>query len=271
MIDIKLLVKNGVHFGHQTSKWSPQMAQFIWGQKNGIHLIDVSKTATQLEAASKFLEKVASEGKTILWVGTKKAAQGAILKASEETGLPYVIHRWIGGTFTNPRQVSKSVKNLLHLEDILAKSSQYSYTKKELNLFNKRAERLEKSVGGIRKLTWPIGAVVVVDVKKEHVAVKEALSVGIPVVALVDTNSNPVGIDYVIPANDDSPRSINLLTEYLAEAAKAGQVKAVEKAQESVEDQENVLEAVLAQTEEEGEAKKSAKGQKGKARTRRDV
>lgn len=275
MIDLKLLVKNGVHFGHQTSKWSPQMEQYIWGQKNQIHLIDVSKTANQLEKASKFLRSVAEEGRTILWVGTKKAAQEAILKASELSNSPYVVHRWIGGTFTNPRQVSKSVKNLLHLEDVLAKSGQYSYTKKELNLFQKRADRLIKSVGGIRKLVWPIGAVVIVDVKKEHVAVKEALSLGIPVVALVDTNSNPVGIDYVIPANDDSPRSISLLINYLAESVAEGQAKAIERAQESVEDSENVFESVFAQAdEEEDKTKKAAKPvlkTNNKPRTRRDV
>lgn len=259
MIDLKILVKNGVHFGHQTSKWSPQMAQYIWGQKNQIHLIDVSKTASQLEKAAKFLENVAAEGKTILWVGTKKAAQAAIAKASALSNSPFVIHRWVGGTFTNPRQVNKSVKNLLYLEEILAKADQYSYTKKELNLFQKRLERLNKSVGGIRKLLWPIGAVVVVDVKKEHVAIKEAFSTNIPVVALVDTNSNPVGIDYVIPANDDAPRSINVLIEYLAEAASKGQIKAGERVQLEQEDNSHLFESVFETPEEEEErAKKKA-------------
>lgn len=233
---LKLLIKNGVHFGHQTSRWNPKMAPYIWGSKNGIHLIDVSKTLHQLDEACKFLESLAAQGKTILWVGTKKAAQDIMLNAGQSLNSPYVVHRWVGGSFSNYRQVRKSVQNLLHMEDIIAKSAELHYGKKELNTIQKRIDRLIKNVGGIRHLGWPVGAVVVVDVKKEHVCVKEAIAMGIPVVALVDTNSDPSGINYVIPANDDVPRSISTLVNYLAEAVKRGQAVAAAKPKEEMQD-----------------------------------
>ena len=223
MIDLKLLIKSGVHFGHQKSKRNPKMDPYIWGYKNNVNLIDVSKTAYQLERAARFLESVAAENKTILWVGTKKPAQETILHIARELNQPYVVYRWVGGTFSNNRQVRKAVANLLHYNDILEKSEQFPYNKKELSTFQKRVDRLNRIVGGIRSLTWPVGAVIVVDVKKEHVAVKEALSMGIPIVALVDTNSDPSSVDYVIPANDDVPRSINVLLSYLADAVHRGQ------------------------------------------------
>lgn len=259
MIDLKKLIKNGVHFGHQTSRWCPKMEPYIWGYKNNIHLIDVSKTAYQLEKASRFLESVAAEGKSILWVGTKKASQNIIERYAKELNLPYVVHRWVGGTFSNYRQVRKSVANLLHYEDIIAKAEQFPYSKKELNLFQKRIERLEKNVGGIRKLAWPVGAVVVVDVKKEHVCVKEALSTGIPIVALVDTNCDPSLIDYVIPGNDDAPRSIQVLIEYLVEATKKGLAIAETKLEaKTLETEifESALDSIPGLTEEEEETEK---------------
>ena len=228
-IDLRLLIKNGVHFGHQTSRWCPKMEPYIWGYKNDIHLIDVSKTAHQLERASKFLESVAAEGRTILMVGTKKAAQESVRKMAKELNLPFVMHRWVGGTFSNFRQVRKAIANMLHFEDILAKSEQFPYNKKEFNTLKKRVGRLNNIVGGIRNLSWPVGAVVVIDVKKEHVCVKEAATMGIPVVGIVDTNSDPEMINYVIPANDDAPRSINVLMDYMAEAIRRGQEIAATK------------------------------------------
>lgn len=234
MIDARLLVKNGVHFGHQTSRWCPKMKPYIWGYKDDIHLIDVSKTAFALEQAAKFLEAIASEGRSILWVGTKKAAQGIITRTAQELNLPSVAHRWVGGTFSNYRQVRKSIQKLLHYEDILSKSEQYPYNKKELNTLRKKAERLNILVGGIRNLAWPVGAVVIVDVKKEHVAVKEAIATGIPIVALVDTNSDPSHITHVIPGNDDAPRSIEILIDYLAKAVQKGQAVAASRPKEEL-------------------------------------
>ncbi|OGB97402.1 30S ribosomal protein S2 [candidate division TM6 bacterium RIFCSPHIGHO2_12_FULL_36_22] len=222
MIDFRDLVKRGVHFGHQTSKWCPKMAPYIWGHKNGIHLIDVAKSAQAIERAAKFLEEVAAQEQSILWVGTKKPAQITVETIGKKLNMPYVTYRWIGGTLTNFSQVKKSVTKLLHYEDILAKSENFSYTKKELNVFSKLVGRLQKTVGGIRSLKWPLGAVVLIDVKKEDTALREANIAGIPVISLVDTNSDPSLVDYIIPGNDDSPKAINFVMNYLAEAVERG-------------------------------------------------
>ena len=228
------LVKAGVHFGHQKSRWCPKMEQYIWGYKNKVHLIDVSKTAFQLDKSEKFLESIAAEGKTVLWVGTKKAASKTIQEIAVKLNQPYVNHRWLGGTLLNFSQVKKSLTRLLHYEDILAKSeSNPFYTKKELNLYRKTADKLEKTVGGIRKLALPVGAVVVVDVSKEQSAVKEAVLMGVPVVGIVDTNSDPSLVDYVIPANDDSVQSVGLILNYLADAVVRGRDAAAKKSKEA--------------------------------------
>ena len=233
MVDFKDLAKAGVHFGHQTSRWNPKMAPYIWGHRNGVHLIDVSKTAVMLERAAKFLESVAAQGKQILWVGTKKPAQAFVAQA-RDVKMPSVTHRWIGGTLTNNLQVRKSITRLLHYEDILEKSEKFPYNKKELGVFQKIAHRLEKNIGGIRNLRWPVGAVVLVDVRKEQTALKEAVSMGIPVVSLVDTNGDPYGVDYVIPGNDDSPRAIKIILDYLLQAAQKGQEIAARKKEEKL-------------------------------------
>ncbi|MEX0940529.1 MAG: 30S ribosomal protein S2 [Candidatus Babeliales bacterium] len=252
MIDFKKLVEAGVHFGHKKSRWNPKMEPYIWGFKNNIHLIDVSKTARQLEKAAKFLESVAAERKKILWIGTKKAAQEVVVQTAQELGYPCVTHRWIGGTLTNFSQVKKSITKLLHLEDVIKKSEQSHYTKKEIVSLQKMVDRLQKNVGNIRNISWPIGAIVIVDVKKEQTALREAAVMGIPVVALVDTNSDPADVDYVIPANDDAPKSIRLIIDYLAEAVKAGQQKATEKpTQERQETEEEEAARLLEESEED--------------------
>ena len=233
MINFKELVKAGVHFGHQSSRWCPRMAPYIWGQLGGIHLINVAKTAVQLEKAAKFIENTMAEGKTVMWLGTKKPAQSIVNEAAQAVGMPYITHRWIGGTLTNNSQVRKSVTKYLHLKDVIAKADRTRYTKKEFSVFQKMVSRLEKNIGGIVNMTWPIGAIVVVDVRKEYSAVKEAMALGIPVVALVDTNCDPLGIDYVIPANDDSPKAIKIVVDYLQTAASRGKALADAKKAEA--------------------------------------
>jgi small subunit ribosomal protein S2 len=228
------LIKSGIHWGHQKSRRNPKMDPYIWGSKNNVSLIDVSKTAHQLEKAAKFLEEIAAQGKPILWVGTKKPAQESIFSVATALNMPSVTHRWIGGTLSNYSQVTKSRTKLLHYEDVLARSEKFPfYTKKELNVIQKAVERLQKNVGGIRSLTWPIGAIVLVDVIKERSALKEAARMRVPVVALVDTNADPSLVDYVIPGNDDAPRAIKVVIDYLAEAARKGaevaQTRQVEK------------------------------------------
>jgi len=223
MIGLRQLVEAGVQFGHVTSKRNPNMDPYIWGVKNRVNLIDVSKTALQLERAAAFLKDVAANGGQILWVGTKKVAQAAIKENAEKLEMPYVDHRWVGGTLSNHLQVKKSVTKLLHYEDVVARADKFPYyTKKELGSMQKHASRLEKIVGGIRKMTWPVGAVVLVDIGRTESALKEAAKMGIPVVALVDTNDDPSQVDYVVPANDDAASSVSLILNYLGNAAAEG-------------------------------------------------
>ena len=267
MIDFQKLVKAGVHFGHQTSRWNPKMAPYIWGFKNKVHLIDVSKTAYQLERAAKFLESVTADGKTVLWVGTKKPAQPAIEAVAAISGMPYVKNRWVGGTLSNFGQVKKAVTKLLHYEDILSKSEQFPhYTKKEFNVFKKTAERLEKSVGGIRMLKWPIGAIVIVDVGKEFSALKEAEMMGVPVVAVVDTNCDPSRVDYVIPANDDAEQSIRVVLDYLGDAVVRGKEAARNR---GVEEQEALAtaEATMMPDQEEGTSEERTRASQARAKS----
>lgn len=266
MVSLRDLVKARVHFGHRTSRWCPKMAPYIWGEKNDIHLIDIAKTSALLERAARFLEAVAADGKQILWVGTKKAAQECIKNTAQELDGPCVTHRWIGGTLTNYPQVKKSVTKLLHLEDIIEKADQFSYTKKELNKFQKNVGRLRANIGGIANMQWPVGALVVVDIQKEHAAVREALRSGVPVVALVDTNADPTGIDYIVPANDDAVSSITFVVNYLKGAVAEGLKKAKERKTqepaeviEETEGQESTTKNASNKTDETAKAKPVAK------------
>ena len=234
MVDIKELLKAGIHFGHRTSRWSPSMKPYIWGAKNKIHLLDVAKTAFLLNRATQFLTEIANNGGEVLWVGTKRAARIAIEATSSKLDQPYVIHRWIGGTLSNFSQVKKAMTRLLHLRDIVEKAEKNGshHTKKELSMLTKEMQRLEKNVGGILNLSYPPAAVVVVDALKERAAVHEALRLGIPVVAMVDTNTDPSGINFVIPSNDDAPRSIECILGHLSGAVEVG-AKAFAKKKEA--------------------------------------
>jgi len=234
MIDLKKLVEAGVHFGHHSSKWHPKMKPYIWGTRNKVHLINVAKTAFLLERAEKFVESAAAEGKQILWVGTKKTAQPLIRAIAEKLSLPFVSHRWIGGTLSNFEQVKKAITRLLHLRDAVAKSTVSSrMTKKEHSVMLKEIERLEKNIGGIATLNGLPAAIVVVDAKKERSVIKEACNVGIPVIGLVDTNTDPSGVSYLIPANDDSAKSIEVIFDQLALGVQRGQEVAAEKSREA--------------------------------------
>lgn len=266
-LELSQLIKVGLHYGHQTARSNPRMAPYVWGHRAGVHLIDVSKTAHGLEKAAQFLESLAAHGKMILWVGTKKAAQKAIQNAGVELQQPAVVYRWIGGTLTNFTQVKKSVTKLLHLEDVIEKAELFPYTKKELNIFNKSAERLVKNIGGIRTLRWPVGAIVVIDVNKEHTAVREAAVSGVPVVALVDTNCDPSMVDWVIPGNDDSPNGIEFVVSHLVDAVKrgraaydAGAVATAEQSQEPVIESDLARQVALAEATDVEEARKVVAG-----------
>lgn len=238
MIDLKQMLEAGVHFGHKTSRWSPKMRPFIWGAKNKVHLIDVSKSAILLERAGNFLSAVTAQGGKCLLVGTKKAAQPIIEKTAAATGMPYVIHRWVGGTLSNYEQVKKAVTRLLHMRDVVEKGLGH-YKKKEISMIQKEIARLEKNVGGIINFDYPPAALVVVDAKKEASAVKEASRLGIPVIALVDTNTDPDGVSIVIPTNDDSPKAISFVVDYLEARIKEGvELFTTEKARRQREEAE---------------------------------
>src|SRR3990167_3842619 len=237
-MNYRTLIEAGVHFGHQKTRWCPLMKPYIWGLKSGIHLIDVSKTLQALEEAGKFLEQIAAEGKQVLFVGTKPAAQKIIEEAAIRAKAPFISYRWVGGLLTNHSQVKKSLVKMLNYEEVLEKAEDFRYTKKELNSFKKIAEKLNKSLKGIRDLSWPVGAVVLVDAKKENTALKEAIQSEVPVVALVDTNTDPSGVDFVIPGNDDSPKSISLIVDYLATFVERGKAASVAKAKKAKEDAE---------------------------------
>jgi small subunit ribosomal protein S2 len=228
MLDLREMLKAGMHFGHKTARWCPKMRPFIWGAKNKVHLIDVSKTAILLEKAGSYVKAVAANGGTLLWIGTKKPAQAAIQKIADNLHMPFVINRWVGGTLSNYDQVKKAITRLLHLRDVVKKGGSY-YKKKEIVMITKEIARLEKNVGGIIDLEYPPAAIIIVDAKKEHAAVKEASTLKIPIIALVDTNTDPDGVSLIIPANDDSPRSINFVLEYLSMQAQEGKKLYLEK------------------------------------------
>jgi small subunit ribosomal protein S2 len=217
----EFLFESGVQYGHRTSRLNPKMNAFIWGKKNGIHVINIALTEIQLTKAETFLEAIAESGKQILWVGTKKIVKNIVKKHAEKTKSPYLSERWIGGALTNYNEVRKAVKNLAQNKEIHEKSSSI-LTKKELNVIKKKIDRAEKSIGGIENLSWPLGAIIVADAKKDRIAINEAISVGIPVISIVDTNSSPDGITVCIPANDDLEKSVDGIFNYLSDAILRG-------------------------------------------------
>jgi small subunit ribosomal protein S2 len=235
------LFEAGVQFGHRTQCWCPKMAPFIWGKKDGIHLINVALTDMQLTKAEKTLEAIAAKGLPILWVGTKKIARNIVSKFAQECNSPFFANRWVGGTLTNYQEVKKAVKKMLYNEEIYQKSeSQDIYTKKELNLLQKKVQRSKKIISGIEKLSYPIGALIVTDVQKDKVAVKEAIRIGVPVIGLVDTNADPEGITIVIPTNDDLEDSLSIIAQYLSNAINKG--KEIFTANNKLEAEKQLLE-----------------------------
>ena len=215
MPEISLLdmLKSGVHFGHQTKRWHPKMKPFIFTVRNGVHIIDLEKTLEKLKQALSFIEKLTQEGKNILFVGTKKQISGITKKYAKECQMPYVDRRWLGGTFTNFGAVQNLTKKYKDLKSKKETGELKKYTRKEQLKFDEEIEKLEKLVGGIAQMNKLPEAVLIFDVKKEKTCLREALKKNIPVIALVDTNVNPQGIDYVIPANDDAIKSIELMAK----------------------------------------------------------
>ncbi len=232
-VTMRDLLEAGVHFGHQTNRWDPKMRPYIFGARNGIHIIDLSQTVRMFADAYDFVTRVAAKGKPVMFVGTKKQAQDAIREQAERSGQFYVINRWLGGTMTNFRTIRNSINRLKELDKMSRDGSYVKYTKKEVLMFEREKERLENNVGGIREMTGLPGALFVVDPKKEDIAVKEANKLGIPVIGVCDTNCNPERIDYPIPGNDDAIRAIRLFSGAIAEACLEGAKRASKEREES--------------------------------------
>lgn len=221
-VDIKTLLEAGVHFGHQTSRWNPKMKSYIYGARNGIHIIDLDQTVGLLDAACKAVTDYVSHGADILFVGTKKQAQEIVREQAERIGQYFVNQRWLGGMLTNFKTIKKSIDTLNELTKKREAGEFEKMTKKEAIILNKEIDRLESSRGGIRHMGKTPGVIFLVDPKHEHIALKEAKTLGIPVIALADSNCNPEGVDFLIPGNDDAIRSIGIVTTQIAEAARIG-------------------------------------------------
>ena len=222
VISMKQLLEAGVHFGHQTRRWNPKMAQYIFTERNGIYIIDLQKTVRKIDEAYMFVRDVAMEGKSILFVGTKKQAQESIESEAKRCGMYYVNNRWLGGTLTNFRTIQTRIKRLNEI-DAMEKNGQFDLLpKKEVIKLIAEREKLEKNLGGIREMKKLPGAMFIVDPRKERIAVAEARQLHIPIVAIVDTNCDPDEIDYVIPGNDDAIRAVKLIAGKLADAVLEG-------------------------------------------------
>ena len=225
-IGVKELLEAGVHFGHQTRRWNPKMRRFIFGERNGIYIIDLQQTLERIDTAYRFVRKTVEGGGIVLFVGTKKQAQEPIQRQAERCGMPYVNYRWLGGMLTNFQTVHSRVAKLHDLERMVASGETEQMIKKEGLKVVRERDKLQRNLGGIRRLERLPDAVFVVDTKKEHIAVTEANRLGVPVVAVVDTNCDPDVIDYVIPGNDDAIRSANLMSRIIADAVEEGRVLA---------------------------------------------
>jgi len=220
---MKELLEAGVHFGHQTRRWNPKMKRFIYHERNGIYIIDLHQTLRLMEDAYNFARETVAGGKQILFVGTKRQAEESVRQAAERCGMPYVNKRWLGGMMTNFRTISQRIRHLQELEAAEASGEWTRLTKKEVLGLKREHEKLQNNLGGIRGLKGDPGAVYIVDLKREHLAAAEANKLGIPVIAILDTNCDPDLVDYVIPGNDDAIRAIRLITGKIADAAIEGQ------------------------------------------------
>ena len=253
VVAMKQLLEAGVHFGHQTRRWDPKMAEYIFQARNGIHIIDLQKTSRKIDEAYSFVREQVEEGKTVLFVGTKKQAQECMKEAAISCGMFYIDQRWLGGMLTNFQTIRTRVERLKKLEAMEQDGTFEVLPKKEVILLKKEMAKLETNLGGIKDMDELPGVIFIVDSKKEEIAIKEAKKLNIPVVGLVDTNCSPENIDYVIPGNDDAIRSVKLIAQVIANAViEAKQGEALDLTVESNEEnKEESIEEVVANSEEE--------------------
>lgn len=233
-VDVKKLLEAGAHFGHKTSRWHPKMAQYIHSKRGGTHIIDLTKTAAQLEHALHFLENTAAEGKQVLIVGTKRQAQEIMKELAVATDMPFVVERWLGGMLTNRNTIGGRIKYLKDLEDKMQNGTLAAkYSKLEVQRFQEEIDEMNHMYGGIKNLAAKPGAMFVSDVTHDLNAVREARKLGVPVVGIVDTNADPTLVDYVIPANDDAIKTIKLIADYVQVAVQTGKAKHAKKAEKT--------------------------------------
>lgn len=236
MITMRQLLDAGVHFGHQTRRWNPKMKRFILTDRSGIYIIDLQQSVTQIDQAYNFVKDIVANGGSIMFVGTKKQAQEVISVEAKRVGQPYINQRWLGGLLTNFNTVNKRIQRLKELDTMdFDDASKSSFTKKELLIFRRERDKLEKSLGGIRNMSKTPSALWVVDTIKEHLAITEAKKLGIPVIAILDTNCDPEDVTIGIPGNDDAIRSIEILTKVIADAAADGMIARHSKDEEQAE------------------------------------
>jgi small subunit ribosomal protein S2 len=229
VINMKELLEAGVHFGHQTRRWNPKMKPYIFGARNGIHIIDLQKTVRLFKIAYEFIVKIVSEGYPVLFVGTKKQGHDSIVEESERCGMFFIVNRWLGGTLTNFQTIKKSIKRMKDIDRMKEDGSINRYTKKEILKMEKELFKLERNLGGIKNMDELPGAIFVVDPKREKIAVKEGRKLGIPVIAIADSNCDPDEIDFILPGNDDAIRAIRLFCSKIADACIEGHNLAEER------------------------------------------
>jgi small subunit ribosomal protein S2 len=236
-VTMKQLLEAGVHFGHQTRRWNPKMKPYIFGARNGIYIIDLQKTVKLFKVAYEFVVETVAQGGKILFVGTKKQAQDSIVEEAKRSGMPFVSNRWLGGMLTNFETIQKGIDRLKRLEAMFEDGTTERFPKKEVLRMDRLRQKLDRNLGGIKDMDSLPAAVFVVDSRLEQIAVREANKLGIPVIAIVDTNCDPDGIDYIIPGNDDAIRAIRLISSLMANASLEGREKLAE-AQQAATDKE---------------------------------
>lgn len=224
-ISLEELLESGAHFGHQTKRWNPKMEEYLYGQENGVHVFDLTKTKPMIEEALAFLTKMVAEGKTVVLVGTKKQIKEKVREVATEVGLPYINERWLGGIISNFPQMQKSLRKMEEMKENMATGAYNKYTKKERLLIDREITRLERFFDGIKTLTAIPDALFIIDTKREHGAVREANARRVPIIGIVDSNSDPDGIDYPIPMNDDASKALEYILSLVKEAVLEGQKK----------------------------------------------
>lgn len=264
---IENLLKSGAHFGHLTRRWNPKMKDFIFMQRNGIHIIDLKKTQSYLQEAIDEIQKLSRSGKTILFVGTKKQSTDIIKTEAIRAGMPFVTHRWLGGMLTNFSTVRKSISRMEEIERMKTDGTMAELTKKEGLMLSREQQKLKDTLGGISNMSRLPGAIFVVDILKEHLAVSEAIKLHIPIIAMVDTNSDPDIPDFIIPCNDDSARTIQLISSQIADAIIEGSAERDAQNEEELAEQAAMSSKEDHESEETPEAKTKLRSRKKRART----